>query len=185
MTRAAALALLVLSWACAPDVDGVWVDVPGRGGALKSAASERAARRAYDGAPPVIPHASFGADCAACHTREGLSVPGVGFAPASPHALTPGIGDTARCRQCHVERTTAQLFVPNRFEGLPQDLRRGARAHPLAPPVIPHQLLLRDNCAACHAGPAAREEIRTSHPERERCAQCHVPQADAGAFSRG
>jgi cytochrome c-type protein NapB len=33
---------------------------------------------------------------------------------------------------------------------------------------------MRENCAACHAGPAAREEIRTSHPERTRCRQCHV-----------
>jgi hypothetical protein len=34
---------------------------------------------------------------------------------------------------------------------------------------------MRENCAACHTGPAAREEIRTTHPERIRCRQCHVP----------
>jgi hypothetical protein len=30
----------------------------------KSSASVRAARRAYDGAPPTIPHQAFGASCA-------------------------------------------------------------------------------------------------------------------------
>ena len=28
---------------------------------------------------------------------------------------------------------------------------------------------------ACHGGPAAVEEIRTTHPERGNCRQCHVP----------
>ena len=35
--------------------------------------------------------------------------------------------------------------------------------------------IVRANCVACHSGPAAREEIRTTHPERVRCNQCHVP----------
>jgi predicted CXXCH cytochrome family protein len=34
---------------------------------------------------------------------------------------------------------------------------------------------MRENCAACHVGPGAREEIITTHPERTRCRQCHVP----------
>ena len=44
-----------------------------------------------------------------------------------------------------------------------------------SPPVIPHQLQMRENCLACHAGPGAPKEIRVSHPERINCRQCHVP----------
>ena len=64
-----------------------------------------------------------------------------------------------------------------------QDLRHGLRLHDRAPPTIPHKTFMRENCVACHAGPAAREEIRTSHPERRRCRQCHVPVATQETFS--
>ena len=60
------------------------VPVPDREGALKSTAAVRAERRAYDGAPPTIPHESFGASCSACHDERGQSVRGVGFARAGP-----------------------------------------------------------------------------------------------------
>ena len=42
-----------------------------------------------------------------------------------------------------------------------QDLRQGKRLNALAPPPIPHKPFMRENCVACHSGPAAREEIRT------------------------
>ena len=148
--------------------------VPGREGAVKSAASVRAERRAYDGAPPTIPHAAFGA-CTACHDERGQSVEGVGFAPASPHGDGPEAGGTTRCNQCHVFVTGEDEFVQSEFIGLEQNLEPGGRATPGAPPTIPHRLLMRENCIACHSGPGAREEIRTSHPERTRCRQCHVP----------
>ena len=48
---------------------------------------------------------------------------------------------------------------------------------PASPPTIPHTLQLRENCLACHGGAASRVEIRTSHPERPRCRQCHVPES--------
>jgi nitrate reductase cytochrome c-type subunit len=155
--------------------DGDWVPVPDSDGALKSSSAVRAARRLYDGAPPVIPHANFGAACGACHDTEGISVEGVGLAPASPHDGTAESTATTRCRQCHVFVLDQGLFVRNTFEGLPQDLRRGGRLYDGAPPTLPHKILMRENCAACHAGPGARAEIVTSHPERTRCRQCHVP----------
>lgn len=154
---------------------GEWELVPGSETALKSSGSARAARRLYDGAPPVIPHPEFGASCDSCHDGEGLSVEGIGFAPASPHRDTGKAPYTIRCRQCHVPILDSGSFVENRFEGLEQDLRPGARLYPGAPPTIPHQTLMRENCAACHMGPGARAEIITSHPERTRCRQCHVP----------
>ncbi len=39
--------------------------------AEKSTATVRAARRPYDGAPPVIPHEDFAIDCTSCH-RDGV-----------------------------------------------------------------------------------------------------------------
>ena len=155
-------AALLLS--CAPPAEGP----------KKSSASVRADRRAYDGAPPVIPHAPMGSTCTECHNARGVEVPGVGFAPASPHDETKQAGRTARCVQCHVFRQTEARFVDSAFTGLAQDLRRGDRLYDGAPPRIPHATLMRENCAACHTGTAAREEIRSSHPERTRCRQCHV-----------
>ena len=152
------------------------VAVPGHDGATKTEAGERAARRAFDGAPPVAPHEDFGVTCLECHNSEGVAVEGIGFAPASPHGETAGMSEISRCQQCHVFRQTDEVFVESQFVGLPQDLRRGRRLHALAPPVIPHRILMRENCLACHSGPAAREEIRTTHPERVRCRQCHVEQ---------
>jgi cytochrome c-type protein NapB len=60
------------------------------------------------------------------------------------------------------------------------------QAHmPGAPPPIPHSPDMRGNCVACHAGPGAVAEIRTPHPERANCRQCHVPTEDSGTFDRG
>ena len=39
---------------------------------------------------------------------------------------------------------------------------------------MPHSLQNRENCLACHAGPAAPIEIKVSHPERSNCRQCHA-----------
>ncbi len=151
---------------------------------VKSAAVVRAARRAYDGAPPTIPHAPMGAECTACHNDRGLAVQGVGFAPPSPHELTPGLSSTSRCEQCHVYKRSEELFAESEFVPLAQDLRRGTRLYPGAPPVMPHAVNMRENCQACHAGPAAREEIRCTHPERARCGQCHVAAVTVAEFER-
>ena len=149
-----------------------------------SSALVRAERRLYDGAPPVVPHTRFSSPCIECHNVRGVRVEGVGFAPASPHELTGGIGAGGRCVQCHVYSSNEPLFVASDFVGLRQDLRRGRRFHDYAPPVIPHAVFMRENCAACHAGPAARAEIRTSHPERTRCRQCHLERTTVAAFAR-
>ena len=158
------------------------IAVPGHEGAVKSAAVERAGRRAYDGAPPVIPHEDFGIECLGCHTQEGMEVEEVGFAPPMPHETTAGLSAVSRCRQCHVFAQTDAIFVAGSFVGLRQDLRQRGRLDENAPPTIPHRTFMRENCAACHTGPAAREEIRTSHPERVRCRQCHVPVATRSIF---
>jgi len=177
-TLLAAGALVAVAGGCG---DGGWVPVLDTD-AVKSSASVRAERRLYDGAPPVVPHEDFGMTCGACHDRQGMPVSGLGFAPASPHDDTRVSGATQRCRQCHVFAAATDVFVENSFVGLRQDMRPGARLAYNAPPTIPHLILMRENCAACHAGPGARAEIVTSHPERARCRQCHVPVTTQSVF---
>jgi len=162
---------------------GDQVPVAGMEGAFQSTPEVRASRRLYDGAPPVIPHEDFGADCVACHDSRGIPVKGVGFAPPSPHEGTNEATATLRCRQCHVFSLTDDVFVRSDFRGLPQDMRAGGRLYDGAPPTVPHRILMRENCAACHVGPGARPGIVTSHPDRARCRQCHVPVGTRGVFS--
>jgi cytochrome c-type protein NapB len=82
----------------------------------------------------------------------------------------------AVCRQCHVPGATAPTFVPVQWQAAAWPATN-QRAMDGSPPLIPHSFQLRTNCVACHAGPAAVEEIRTTHPERANCRQCHVPAA--------
>lgn len=176
----AAFAVLVIAFVATLAAAGCGT---GDGESAKNPADVRAARRAYDGAPPVAPHEDFGITCTECHNQRGMEVKDVGFAPPSPHVVTGEMSSIGRCRQCHVFRQTEAVFVVNDFVGLRQDLRRGPRLNPLAPPTIPHKTFMRENCRACHTGVAAREQIRTPHPERIRCAQCHVPTRTRAEFS--
>ena len=179
LTVRLATALVLVAGGCG---DGGWVPVAGTD-AVKSAAAVRAERRLFDGAPPVVPHEDFGVTCGACHDARGMPVRGVGFAPPSPHDATAKAGATQRCRQCHVFVLVHDVFVGSSFEGLRQDFRRGGRMAPNSPPTIPHLVQMRENCTACHSGRGARAEIVTSHPERQRCRQCHVPVTTRSVFS--
>lgn len=141
-------------------------------------------RRAYPGAPPVIPHrllnaqAWGGADCLSCH-RDGGYSPGFGaMTPVTPHP------DFQACLQCHVpQQDAAGLFQATTFTRMPPPEIDGS-ALPGSPPPIPHDLQMRNNCLACHAGPAAVREVRTDHPERVNCRQCHAWIAAPGAVFR-
>lgn len=85
----------------------------------------RAARRAYDGAPPVIPHEDFGLECAGCHDAEGgMELEEGAVAPPNPHLETRGLSDQARCRQCHGFKTTDEVFRENAFVGIGRRLAR-------------------------------------------------------------
>lgn len=140
-----------------------------------TASAVRAERRLYDGAPPVIPHAPLNIKCIQCHTDTGKEAPPLGFAPANPHAKTEGLSSTSNCQQCHVFRRQEAVFAESDFAGLKQQFAKADRLYPGAPPVIPHRVFMRENCASCHSGPIARPEIRCSHPQRANCRQCHVP----------
>ncbi|MDX1583215.1 MAG: multiheme c-type cytochrome [Thermoanaerobaculia bacterium] len=140
-------------------------------------------RRAYQGAPPYIPHEvepdmQREGSCLACHRHGGYTPRFEAFAPATPHP------HLTSCEQCHVTRETSDLFRGTSFETTEKpELEQ--RALPGSPNPIPHGLQMRENCASCHAGPTAPEEIRTDHPDRPGCLQCHVVQeSDAEVWTR-
>ncbi|MFS4418068.1 multiheme c-type cytochrome [Maribacter sp. 2307ULW6-5] len=141
--------------------------------------------RAYPGAPPSIPHPvakeeSFGGNtCIQCHQNGGFVEKFNAYAPVTPHP------EMVNCRQCHVtinsNDTFTQLASANAATSgfgklVPPAVGEGANnAMPGSPPMMPHQLHMRENCISCHAGPSAPKEIRVSHPERINCRQCHLP----------
>jgi len=135
----------------------------------------RASRRAFEGAPPVVPHPidPLGtSSCLACHA-DGRSIARGVTAPKMSH------GHLVNCTQCHVEQRSADLGrddgLGNHFHGH-RGFGRGSRAWPGAPPAIPHTILMRESCLSCH-GPGGHEPLRTSHPFRTNCLQCHAPSA--------
>lgn len=146
-----------------------------------AALQERAGRRAYDGAPPVVPHPvpqDSAASCLACH-GPGLVIKDKVASKMSHAAYTS-------CTQCHVPavgpriplQDTALLaqLSGNDFQGLNAPLK-GERAWPKAPPTVPHSTLMRSDCLSCH-GPQGLFGLRTPHPDRQSCTQCHVPSAE-------
>jgi nitrate reductase (cytochrome), electron transfer subunit len=162
------------------------------------------ARRAYPGAPPRIPHGLTADEfrtgaCRTCHERGGYAPRFGAYAPVSPH---PELSDCLQChtadnvlvgtwpldaspdgvcRQCHnpgLERTEPALdWRPAAWPALVGSTD--------GPPPITHDLQLRGNCVACHAGAGAVAEIRTTHAEQADCRQCHLQVGhDAGEFTR-
>lgn len=149
--------------------------------------AQRAARRAYDGAPPIVPHPiaqKNTASCLACHRKA--TVIGDVVAPAISHPAYTS------CTQCHVtakglgsrwDTSPIDLHTGNQFAGDHRE-KPGEKAYPDAPQTIPHPLHMRQNCLSCH-GELGTSPIRTSHPERQSCTQCHVPASniDKRSFS--
>ena len=142
------------------------------------ALADRMRNRAYDGAPPTIPHPirqGSASECLACHD-VGLRIRGATASAISHREMTT-------CTQCHVVSSApmpADTWLPrevgaNTFSGRGPP-SAGARAWSIAPPVIPHTTAMRDVCLSCH-GPLGREALRSSHPERETCTQCHAVSA--------
>ncbi len=131
--------------------------------------------RAYYGAPPSVPHPikdekSLGGNtCLQCHQNGGFVEKLNAYAPVTPHP------EMISCRQCHVAQNSQSLFVAANSTKVHAPKVGVNNALIGTPPMIPHQLQMRENCLSCHAGPAAPKEIRVSHPERINCRQCHVP----------
>lgn len=133
-----------------------------------AALADRAKNRAYDGAPPTVPHpvdSQSAASCLACH-GEGIKV-GDRVASKISHSVM------TNCTQCHVEQSKAP--VETSFVGVYR-AGPGERANRGAPPTIPHQTWMRENCNSCH-GLVTRPGTRTTHPWLSNCLQCHAPSA--------
>ena len=133
-------------------------------------------RRAYPGAPPIIPHklpedrTLGGKICLACHAEGAWTALYRAYAPATPHPTW------LNCRQCHVPQTDSPPFRGSTWQKIPGPaLNR--ETPPKGPPPIPHDLQLRENCVACHGGPGAVVEIRSPHPQRPNCRRCHTARA--------
>lgn len=138
----------------------------------------RAELRAYDGAPPVVPHPISVRglpECLACH--------GVGLVIKGRATPIPSHTTLTSCTQCHVpgvsnvpgEDPPGVALGENTFVGYWPPLF-GERAWEMAPPTIPHHTLMRENCLACH-GPARAVPVPTTHPWRRTCTQCHASSA--------
>lgn len=145
---------------------------------------ERRSRRVYEGAPPWIPHPvsedmDRTQDCAPCHTFGGYNPRIRTYSPRAPHP------EFTNCLQCHVARVSQDLFRPTDWV-TPAWPEYGQESELLgAPPPIPHTLQLRERCMTCHGGGSAAPDIRTPHPHRFNCRQCHLPLGDGvEEFSR-
>lgn len=147
---------------------------------LEQALAERAQNRAYAGAPPTVPHPvkqTGDLACAACHT-DGLQVRGK-TAPAMSHEFY------TNCTQCHVPSESPVPLDPsitgtipreNSFVGKPEP-HGGEVAWYGAPPQTPHSTQMRSDCTSCH-GTLGKEGMKSTHPWRQNCQQCHAPSAD-------
>ncbi|MCA9188886.1 MAG: hypothetical protein KDA99_24850, partial [Planctomycetales bacterium] len=130
--------------------------------------AERAERRAFNGAPPVIPHAVERLDdasCIACHD-EGVRV-GELIANRMSHRVL------ANCVQCHAPPTPnpfrdEDIAVASSFVGLPAPTQ-AARAFAGAPPVVPHSTWMREKCLSCHGGWNGWPGLEVTHRWRTQC----------------
>jgi cytochrome c-type protein NapB len=138
-------------------------------------------RRMFAGAPPQIPHpvhADFAAEkteCLSCHTKGGYVKLFNAYTPVTPHP------HFLNCRQCHVPKQSDSLFKQTNWASIapPQIQQKQFEG---GPPFIPHELQMRENCLSCHGGPSAAKEIRTTHPERVNCRQCHLQKTSDEVF---
>jgi hypothetical protein len=165
------------------------------------------ALREYPGAPPRIPHGLTAEEyretrCRNCHERGGFVMRFQAYAPIVPHPQLvdclqchvpddrligiplPNSSADALCRQCHAAaapRKSVSIDWP-----LPSWPQLATRTRVDDPPVIPHEVALRESCLPCHAGPGAVAEVRTDHPHRIDCQRCHAVSGEMrAALSRG
>lgn len=156
--------------------------------------ADRETRRAFDGAPPTVPHPIDQLDsagCMACH-GEGLRSDTL-RASKIPHPFY------TNCTQCHAEQQArfalASATYENTFAGVaaPANGGRASRedssvvphttwmrealqnrdpAADWLPPVVPHTTWMRNDCLSCH-GRTAAPGMESTHPWRANCLQCH------------
>ncbi|MES0491687.1 MAG: nitrate reductase cytochrome c-type subunit [Leptospirales bacterium] len=157
---------------------------------LEELREKRNILRAYDGAPPQVPHSTTQTAyrrCLVCHEKgftlkneqtEGIADRVVG--PIVPHPTW------LNCVQCHVPQNTDEQFVENTFEPFritskkaPVDPSVDPAENAGPPPRMPHAKQNRENCKVCHASETGSLAIKSPHGEREGCEYCHVESESA------
>lgn len=132
---------------------------------------QRSTLRAFYTAPPVIPHGAEtpeDKDCLHCHRSVTRTEDGR-VAQATPHP------QFSNCLQCHAPALPGGgKDVGSAWQGL-KEPKRGDRWTTVSPPTVPHRIFMRENCLSCHGPENPDMRVRTSHPERTHCLQCHVP----------
>jgi len=143
--------------------------------------SQYYARRQFLGSPPEIPHPDKvhgkKLECNMCHNDGGWTELLKRMTPVTPHP------EQASCVQCHLWPVTDTLFKAIDWQSLPPP-RLGRSYLPGAPPPIPHDMQMRENCNACHVGPGTIAAIRMKHQWRGNCYQCHLPDRAVEPFQR-
>lgn len=157
--------------------------IPDKFAARERSMTQRGSLRAYEGAPPVIPHSIAYLNvqtCRACHA-QGLQAGDKVARMVSHTYLT-------NCTQCHVSASEFALgdgeSPMNGFQGLRSGGHGGTRASAGAPPVIPHTTFMRTNCTSCH-GEHGYDGWRPDHLSRTNCVQCHVAAAELDQLAPG
>lgn len=154
------------------------------GESVEAALGDRARRRAFDGAPPVVPHPvrpGGAPECVACHLE--------GFALAGRRASLIPHRTFASCTQCHVSSAPSlavaagggPAVAASSFVGI-ASAGAGEKAYEGAPPSVPHSTWMRERCESCH-GVDGRAALQTPHPERRSCLQCHPAVSEHGSFA--
>jgi nitrate reductase (cytochrome), electron transfer subunit len=144
--------------------------------------ARRGTRRAYDGAPPVVPHPidqTSAASCLACHGQPtvigGVSVAQISHPPYQNCLQCHAAGTGPGPGWTHPSRSPALTLAANDFVGTsPPQLSR--RAFDDAPPVIPHPVWMRENCMSCH-GAGGSSAVKPDHGGRQNCLQCHAQES--------
>ncbi len=160
----------------------------------------RAGLRAFEGAPPVIPHSveqNSAPECLACHGAR-MQFRGRAARPICHDERT-------NCTACHVmgsapapmgsELGPDPRAVANSFVGLRHQVERPVIG--LEPPRIAHRTAMRERCASCHGqnGPGAGHHPVDFQPKRElpksfalspdgrlTCRTCHQASEQLPAF---
>ena len=142
--------------------------------AARPATSGAAISQRFAAYVPVTPHADRGM-CLQCHVGVDAVI-GVSDQAADPNS---------RCVLCH-PATGGRPREDARVTWATTSWPVAAVAHAGAGAAAdPARTAFRENCLTCHGGPSAVEEIRTSHPERSNCRQCHLrAETSSAPFSR-
>jgi len=161
---------------------------------LEQLRDKRSILRAYDGAPPQVPHSTTQtaySKCLICHEKgftlkdeqsEGINDRVVG--PIVPHP------NWVNCVQCHVPQNTEKKFVKSTFE--PYRITRiKPKPDPSVdpaensgpPPQMPHAMQNRENCKVCHASSTGSLAIKSPHGDRDGCQYCHMESESAKIYS--